>query len=760
MDVDVWASSARRRWTASRNAAFARGLARKALTPISRAASRSLSESSALMMNTEIGGTWARARRATASPSTPGSRRSVTTRSGASRSMRVIASGPVPAARQMYPRGRRIRLQLASRSDSSSTSRIFRAMSEFQSSSKKSASTASHRRVDNLAVSQDVRLGTVAPVGRRSPKRGASAAPGRSDCVLTLSETSRQNDSVMPADGRTPRGRPKPTGSRDQGPQRQRTEPLYRRAALADAVLESWSLGVVMVDGAGRIMRTNARLAEMFGYGQAELDGQSLDMLLPERLRAAHVRHRGSFFADPRVRPMGIGLELTARRKDGREFPVEISLSYFKNDEELVALGFVTDITPRRNVEQRLHAEFLVTKLFAEPDKPGDLVPRLLQALCESFAWDLGEFWRVDGDVLRYDSGWHRPELDTREYDAVSRATLWSRGLGLAGRVWDTGQACWVTSSDHLAGACSAAAARLGLKPACAFPVHGENRMLGAIVLLTRASREPDDTLLAMFTDIGSRLGQHLDHRRLELELRHQREVLFQSEKLSALGRLVAGVAHEMNNPLGIISSRIELMLGEVEGQGLSAQCLEDLKVIHRNVLRVAGVAKALRSFARQSTGEQRPIDLNAVVAETLLLVGKPMSTDNVRITTALDPALPALLGDANALQQVLLNLLTNAREALKGGGEISIRTGCDPARPGRLQLIVTDTGSGIPPAHLPHLFEPFYTTKPSGTGLGLALSYGIVQNHLGTIDVHSVEGQGATFTLSFPELKSRPGSP
>ena len=278
------------------------------------------------------------------------------------------------------------------------------------------------------------------------------------------------------------------------------------------------------------------------------------------------------------------------------------------------------------------------------------------------------------------------------------------------------------------------------------------------MVLLSQDSREPDEALLAMLSDIGSRIGQHLYHRRVEVELRHQREVLYQTEKLSALGRLVAGVAHEMNNPLGIISSRIELMLGEAEGQAFPAQHLEDLRVIHRNVLRVAGVAQALRSFARQSTGERRPVDLNTVVAETLLLVGKPMSTDNVRITTLLDQPLPSLLGDANALQQVLLNLLTNAREALTGGGEISIQTGRDPSRSGRVRLIVTDTGPGIPPEHLPHLFEPFYTTKPSGTGLGLAVSYGIVQNHLGTIDVHSVAGQGATFTLSFPILEDLPG--
>jgi two-component system, cell cycle sensor histidine kinase and response regulator CckA len=533
-------------------------------------------------------------------------------------------------------------------------------------------------------------------------------------------------------------------------------EPVHHPGADADAVLETSPLGIVMTNRVGRIVRTNRRLEQMFGYERDELVGESLEILLPERFRSTHEQHRSGFFADPRVRPMGLGLELVALRKDGREFPVEISLSHIGTGETLLALGFVTDITPRRNAERRLQAEFAVTRVFADSYGAEELAPRLLQALCESLNWDLGELWRVDGDVLRYAAGWHRPDLHTHEFDAARRELVLARGTGLAGRVWDAGRALWTNAPDLVLGAHTGGVSRLGLKSACAFPIHSDRTLTGVMVLLSCDSREPDEELLTMLSDVGSRIGSHLEHRRVEHELSRQRDVLYQSEKLAALGRLVAGVAHEMNNPLGIISSRIELMLTEAEGQPFPAQHLEDLKVVHRNVLRVAGVAQALRSFARQSTGEHRPVDLNAVVAETLLLAEKPMSADNVRITTGLDPGLPAMLGDANALQQVLLNLLTNAREAMTGGGAIRIETGPDPDRSGRLRLVVADTGPGISAADLPHLFEPFYTTKPSGTGLGLAVSYGIVQDHLGTIDVQSEPGHGARFSLSFPALERR----
>ncbi len=228
-----------------------------------------------------------------------------------------------------------------------------------------------------------------------------------------------------------------------------------------------------------------------------------------------------------------------------------------------------------------------------------------------------------------------------------------------------------------------------------------------------------------------------------------------QAEKLAALGTLSAGLVHELNNPIGIISSRSELMLHEAGERGLPAQVREDLAVLHRHSQRVARIARGLLSFARQSTGDRRMLDLNQIVEDTLLLLEKQVSKEGITVKRSLAPDLPPMEGDPNALQQVVLNLLTNARDAMDAGGEIRIETGTVAGRPGWLRLVVSDNGPGIPLEHLPKIFDPFYTTKTDGTGLGLSISYGIVREHQGTIDVESQPGKGTTFVLAFPALAS-----
>jgi len=229
-----------------------------------------------------------------------------------------------------------------------------------------------------------------------------------------------------------------------------------------------------------------------------------------------------------------------------------------------------------------------------------------------------------------------------------------------------------------------------------------------------------------------------------------------QAEKLAALGTMAAGLAHELNNPIGIISSRIEIMLLDVEAQPVQVQFAEDLRVLHRHAQRVARIAQGLLSFSRQPSGRRGPVDLNHLVEETLLLIEQPMGKQGVTVKRRLAPDLPPLWGDANTLQQVVLNLLTNARDAVSGGGEIMVETLFQPGEPDTVRLRVKDTGPGIPPEALPRIFEPFFTTKSNGTGLGLAITYGIVREHQGTVDVESRPDEGTTFILTLPVAGAR----
>jgi PAS domain S-box-containing protein len=353
---------------------------------------------------------------------------------------------------------------------------------------------------------------------------------------------------------------------------------LRRSEATSRAFLESASEGIVVTDPAGVIVTVNARTEAMFGYTRGELIGQPVERLIPTRMRTAHVGHREAYLAAPRTRPMGLGLDLAGLRKDGAEFPVEVSLSQVGTDDGRRVIAFITDISER--------------------------------------------------------------------------------------------------------------------------------------VAFQRAARQAD--------------------------------------KLAALGTLSAGIAHEINNPIGIITSRVEVMLLEGAEGELPPETRKDLDVILRHARRVAAITQGLLSFARQSSGARGPVNLNRVAEEIVQLTRKDMSRARVEVTLKLDEAMPTIVADANAIGQVLLNLLTNAWRAMPEGGEITIET-THLVAAHTVRLTVRDTGPGIPPEILPKIFDPFFTTKPDGTGLGLSISHGIVQDHRGTLSVRSEVGKGSAFTLSFP---------
>jgi len=227
-------------------------------------------------------------------------------------------------------------------------------------------------------------------------------------------------------------------------------------------------------------------------------------------------------------------------------------------------------------------------------------------------------------------------------------------------------------------------------------------------------------------------------------------EQMSQTEKLTSLGLLAAGVAHEVNTPLAVISNYIQMLAKQMPESDPRNAIIE--KIV-KQTFRASEIVNNLLNFSRTGAAELADVDVNKVVEETLSLVAHPLKTSHIQIVKQFGGELPAVRGSANKLQQVFLNLFLNARDAMPNGGMLEVRTA---AHNGSVEIEVVDTGGGIPREDIHRIFDPFFTTKASGrgTGLGLSVSYGIIKEHSGKIDVRSTPGRGTSFHVEFPAVR------
>src|SRR6266481_4457445 len=352
-----------------------------------------------------------------------------------------------------------------------------------------------------------------------------------------------------------------------------REEALVRARGYFESSVE----GIINTDHVGLIRQVNPRGQELFGYHEIELVGNPIEVLLPQRFRENHPAHRDAFFRAPSSRLMGRGMEIAGRRKDGSEFPAEVSLNVVHTQRGSLVIAFVTDVTERRAMEREARRK----------------------------------------------------------------------------------------------------------------------------------------------------------------------------ETVNALGAVAAGIAHELNNPLAVMDSRIELMLAA--DQDVSAETRKDLMVLQRNIERASRISRNMLSLARQRPGPRIALDMNVAVEEAMLIVGAEARADELKFEVQLDRSLPSVMGELTGLEQVIINLVMNARDA--GAHLVRLETSRVPGRDDQLRFSVSDDGSGIERESLRRLFEPFFTTKPKGTGLGLWLSQRIIQDHGGTITSDSAPGKGTTFTITLPTI-------
>jgi two-component system, NtrC family, sensor kinase len=239
--------------------------------------------------------------------------------------------------------------------------------------------------------------------------------------------------------------------------------------------------------------------------------------------------------------------------------------------------------------------------------------------------------------------------------------------------------------------------------------------------------------------------------------LKQRQEQLIRSEKMAALGQLSAGVAHEIRNPLTSIKIFIQTLEKEID---LDENQQEDFRIIRKEIDRLNEIVVRFLNFARPEEPQLQPVNLYGLMMDTLNLLMARIKGHGIRLNVSLSPDLPLVEGDPKQLDQVLLNLLLNAVEAMPNGGTLGVHSAVKtvPETEGKvLQLVIQDTGPGIREQDRAYLFDPFFTTKDGGTGMGLSIAYSIIQKHKGQIEVESQEGQGASFILSLPLPQEEP---
>jgi PAS domain S-box-containing protein len=536
---------------------------------------------------------------------------------------------------------------------------------------------------------------------------------------------------------------------------REQEEFLKRQADLLNLANEA----IFAWDREGRIIFWNRGAEQLYGFSQAEAVGRlNYDLLSTEPARAAE-----PFEVALEVHGEWSG-ELQQKAKNGRRIVVESRIKRIADRAgRPIALECARDITSRKRAAQRLAMEQAVTRTLAESLTLDEASSKILQAIGEGMGWDIGIFWEVNkpAERLRFLAAWQGGGNGLTPFVEDNRHRTFARGVALPGRAWTREESIWIADlARDGQEARQQDAARRGLLSAFAFPIMLPREVFGVLEFFGRAVREEDRDFVRLSQAIGSEIGQFVERIRAEEALRasetrlrnqaHElEEQLLASGRLVAVGELTASMAHEFNNPLGIILGFAQGLLASLDRSDPNRR---HVQIIAEEAKRCERLVQELLEFGRPSKGEFAPIDIAGVIARTMELVQNRASASNVETVTEAAHDLPRIHADAQQLQQVLLNLCLNAIDAMPKGGKLTVRAVQDGER--TICLTVADTGYGIDPDTLRKIFQPFFTArKKRGLGLGLSISDRIVKSHRGTLSASSTPGAGTTFTVRLPIL-------
>lgn len=507
-------------------------------------------------------------------------------------------------------------------------------------------------------------------------------------------------------------------------PQEERAHRLEREfQAVLDAAVDA----VVLFDHEGRIELLNHAGERMFGYNEQEVIGLKVHILLPEPYRSQHEDYLRHYIELGEPRIVGIGRELLAKRRDGSEFFAELAVGRVQGTDPPRFVGFIRDVTVRRNAEEALRRSEAQLTIAQEIANLGNYVMHYDEHYEDYWSPHL---YRVLGRRFG------EPYIGVYDY--------------LAPLVHPADRARWQQARSEL----DAGARSIDIE----YRIYHPDGSLRYVHHIAQTTLNPSGQVLRQ---VGT-IHDITDRRRAEDEARQMHDRIAHFGRISTMGEMAAGIAHEVNQPLTAIATYAQAcqrLIGT--GDYSEEEIAEALAHIGAQALRAGEVIRRLRTFVKNREVRRELIEANRLLEDVLTLAQTDARHNGVHITIETASEAPQVQADAVQIQQVILNLVRNSIDAMQGVPEsrrhIVLRTHVDAE--GDVEFMVADRGPGIDPATAAELFNPFFTTKPGGMGLGLSISRSIIRAHGGKLWCSANPGGGARFFFTLPAITATAGS-